>query len=623
MMYNMTYTEHDAYGIQTTWQDSLHYKYLEAPKRSVPNPFFSRVIAPHNRNTTRVQYRNQNLNRLELAAPITLSNVGHNRDARVCFHEPIELDSTESLLFGPLEPNTRPSDDHKVVHIGVREENNGHQLLLTDGAEIKVFQSYWQHRNLRYQQSAYHIFMVNMLSSNNCRYWYTVVLRYDCLNNNVPRPYVLRTDSLPGHFGHLPFTRNQLLALGVPQNYFRVPSMELSLPICDYSTPVPTNQTEFMAISDSLPGSSTFYREHVHPFMPITSAPALPTQDFPPIAGRVFNQITRGDTLLDHLLDPPPFVRPLRLTLEAGGDVMNQTNSFESNRSNLERESLDQRVNNPFGDMVMPPVTVRDVVNQRFNNIIYRPIDYTNSANVSARSAAGSTSSTTGSSRRRGTNYHINRENIMSSFLSRPYPSHRRHPPGFTWSMGGIETFSLSGFNTRRMHPERQQRNEERRKREKLPENTKTAEEYKDLMVSQGDTLNSGDLNGMKCNVCWDSFVDILKEKRSLVSTICGHVFCENCMEKNDASNALMLQQRRRQKCPVCRELLPSPAYFRIYLPLIAVEDNNENAALQNSPDSSTDSSTDGPVSRSDSGQNEVNDIHERIEAERQPAVVG
>jgi hypothetical protein len=53
------------------------------------------------------------------------------------------------------------------------------------------------------------------------------------------------------------------------------------------------------------------------------------------------------------------------------------------------------------------------------------------------------------------------------------------------------------------------------------------------------------------CPVCMNELVDAS-------STICGHIFCENCIKAS-------IQAQR--KCPTCRKKLTLRGFHRLYLP--------------------------------------------------------
>lgn len=74
------------------------------------------------------------------------------------------------------------------------------------------------------------------------------------------------------------------------------------------------------------------------------------------------------------------------------------------------------------------------------------------------------------------------------------------------------------------------------------------------------DTAESGgSTRTMHCPVCLDSFANISRSGRQLKSTICGHVFCNVCIQ-----HALELSK----KCPTCRRKLNSRNIHSLYLPI-------------------------------------------------------
>ena len=72
-------------------------------------------------------------------------------------------------------------------------------------------------------------------------------------------------------------------------------------------------------------------------------------------------------------------------------------------------------------------------------------------------------------------------------------------------------------------------------------------------------------LQKLDCPVCMESYLSILRNGNKLMSTICGHVFCQSC---------LFTAIKANQKCPSCREILhlnsKSKQYIhRLYLPVV------------------------------------------------------
>ncbi|KAF2363367.1 Zinc finger RING-type [Trinorchestia longiramus] len=61
----------------------------------------------------------------------------------------------------------------------------------------------------------------------------------------------------------------------------------------------------------------------------------------------------------------------------------------------------------------------------------------------------------------------------------------------------------------------------------------------------------------ISCPICFDSLADIKERRGHLVSTICGHLFCEGCL---DAA------VRRHKQCPKCRKKLTKRQFHKLYL---------------------------------------------------------
>ena len=71
-------------------------------------------------------------------------------------------------------------------------------------------------------------------------------------------------------------------------------------------------------------------------------------------------------------------------------------------------------------------------------------------------------------------------------------------------------------------------------------------------------------LQKLDCPVCLNSFLSLIKQGNKLMSTLCGHVFCQSCLHNSIKAN---------RKCPTCRQGLnlnsSSKVYVhRIHLPL-------------------------------------------------------
>ncbi|KAG8193738.1 hypothetical protein JTE90_005036 [Oedothorax gibbosus] len=67
------------------------------------------------------------------------------------------------------------------------------------------------------------------------------------------------------------------------------------------------------------------------------------------------------------------------------------------------------------------------------------------------------------------------------------------------------------------------------------------------------DDAPSGNRKEVKCGICLDDLDVILESNRKLGSTICGHMFCDMCMN---------ISKKNSNFCPTCRKRLGNGAYF-------------------------------------------------------------
>ncbi|CAL4129316.1 unnamed protein product [Meganyctiphanes norvegica] len=61
----------------------------------------------------------------------------------------------------------------------------------------------------------------------------------------------------------------------------------------------------------------------------------------------------------------------------------------------------------------------------------------------------------------------------------------------------------------------------------------------------------------LSCPICLDTLGSIQAQRRNLVSTVCGHVFCSHCLEES---------LKARKECPTCRKKLTKKQYHPIYI---------------------------------------------------------
>lgn len=59
------------------------------------------------------------------------------------------------------------------------------------------------------------------------------------------------------------------------------------------------------------------------------------------------------------------------------------------------------------------------------------------------------------------------------------------------------------------------------------------------------------------CSICLEQLEEINKLGQTILSTSCGHVFCEHCLKKS---------LRRNRFCPTCRKHLSKRQFHPLYL---------------------------------------------------------
>ncbi|XP_033122496.1 E3 ubiquitin-protein ligase RNF4-like [Anneissia japonica] len=82
------------------------------------------------------------------------------------------------------------------------------------------------------------------------------------------------------------------------------------------------------------------------------------------------------------------------------------------------------------------------------------------------------------------------------------------------------------------------------------------AERTETLNTSAEDALSPTMRKEIVCPICMESERQI-KRRRQLVSTVCGHIFCNSCI-----TNAVKTQH----KCPTCRKKLTLKQFHQIFL---------------------------------------------------------
>jgi len=74
--------------------------------------------------------------------------------------------------------------------------------------------------------------------------------------------------------------------------------------------------------------------------------------------------------------------------------------------------------------------------------------------------------------------------------------------------------------------------------------------------VTQPKSSSANQISG--CSICLDTYVEIKDAGKTIVSTTCGHVFCDTCLQSSLKNNG--------SQCPVCRKKLRKGDYHPIYL---------------------------------------------------------
>jgi hypothetical protein len=96
---------------------------------------------------------------------------------------------------------------------------------------------------------------------------------------------------------------------------------------------------------------------------------------------------------------------------------------------------------------------------------------------------------------------------------------------------------------------------------EELPQFDPTGRSYpsiaSQLPIRETSQSSNGIMATLTCPVCMDTADQILSDKRKLVSTTCGHVFCGKCIR-----SAI----QRQHSCPTCRKRLSLKQFHPIYL---------------------------------------------------------
>ncbi|KAI0983562.1 hypothetical protein GJ496_007295 [Pomphorhynchus laevis] len=71
------------------------------------------------------------------------------------------------------------------------------------------------------------------------------------------------------------------------------------------------------------------------------------------------------------------------------------------------------------------------------------------------------------------------------------------------------------------------------------------------------DNSDSSNFKG-RCGVCFDSITALLSNRKKLYSTLCGHIFCQQCIYG-------VLSAGLQAKCPICRNRVSNTSIHQIF----------------------------------------------------------
>lgn len=63
--------------------------------------------------------------------------------------------------------------------------------------------------------------------------------------------------------------------------------------------------------------------------------------------------------------------------------------------------------------------------------------------------------------------------------------------------------------------------------------------------------------NALKCPICIETYVNVKQRGLKIVTTKCGHIFCDFCLKKALTTNG--------RKCPKCRKTVPKAGIIEIF----------------------------------------------------------
>ncbi|KAK7074167.1 hypothetical protein SK128_021263 [Halocaridina rubra] len=83
--------------------------------------------------------------------------------------------------------------------------------------------------------------------------------------------------------------------------------------------------------------------------------------------------------------------------------------------------------------------------------------------------------------------------------------------------------------------------------------------DMKPIKLTKDPYTNPPSPEGLKvsCHICLDSIKTIQSTHRTLCSTVCGHIFCSDCLEAS---------MKQKKECPMCRRKLNKKQYHPLFL---------------------------------------------------------
>ena len=95
---------------------------------------------------------------------------------------------------------------------------------------------------------------------------------------------------------------------------------------------------------------------------------------------------------------------------------------------------------------------------------------------------------------------------------------------------------------------------------------TTLIETNKTSISSKSSALNKNREKEPECPVCMETYSDLKREKKSLMSTICGHIMCKGCSDHLFKISSKRITKKKVIDCPVCRRTVDTSGVHEIYI---------------------------------------------------------